>query len=104
KRYKDQHLISFALSEALKVYEAVKRHKKTIRVSLAGNLRRQKEVIKDIDVVASSEDDKGLMDTFTGLAEVESVIAKGETKSSVRLQAGINADLRIVSDQEFPYA
>jgi DNA polymerase (family 10) len=44
------------------------------------------------------------MDFFTGLPDVESVIAKGDTKSSIRAASGIQVDLRIVTDKEFPFA
>jgi DNA polymerase (family X) len=104
KRHKGQYLMSFALAEAHKLYQALRNHRKITRISLAGSLRRQKEVVKDIDLVASAKDAVAVMDFFTRLPEVEAVIAKGETKSSVLLKTGINADLRIVADKEFPFA
>lgn len=100
------HLLNAASIEAEKLLSALNKNKNIIRSSIAGSIRRRKEVIKDIDLVASSKPGKegSVMDFFTGLPNIHSVTAKGETKSSVVLNAGINADLRIVSDREFPFA
>ncbi len=106
KKFKARHLISEALVEAERLYEAVKAFPGVIRGQIAGSLRRWKETIKDIDILVSARDEDRLpiMNRFTSLPGVETVTAKGETKSSVVLQSGINADLRIVSDAQFPYA
>ena len=75
-----------------------------IRCSTAGSLRRCKEVIGDIDLLASSRNPAAVLDFFVKQAGVISVSAKGETKASVILEGGIQADLRVVSDVEFPFA
>ena len=93
-----------AADEAELLYNVLKAHKLVQRIAVAGSLRRKKEVVKDIDLLVSAERSGPVMEVFTTLPEVEEVIAKGETKSSVRLKSGINADLRVVSDAEFPYA
>lgn len=74
------------------------------RIEIAGSIRRRKEVIRDIDILASSKTPAPLMDAFVTAPTVASVTAHGDTKSSVVLGAGIAADLRVVSDQQFPYA
>ncbi len=104
QKHQDHHLISFALDHGQKLLEALEKHSSIIRISLAGSLRRQKETVKDIDLVASSKEEVSVMGFFAALPEVERVIASGETKSSVLLKSGINADLRLVSDSQFPYA
>ncbi len=106
KKFKERHLISEARAEAEIIYEAIKDFPGVIRSQIAGSLRRWKETIKDIDILVSAEDKNRLaiMNHFTALPNVETVTAKGETKSSVVLKSGINADLRIVSDAQFPYA
>ena len=73
---------------------------------IAGSLRRRRETIGDIDLVlsAAEKDRSRLMDSFVALPQVASIIARGETKSSVRLKAGIQCDLRIVSPEEYPFA
>ncbi|NOX38912.1 MAG: DNA polymerase/3'-5' exonuclease PolX [Calditrichaeota bacterium] len=106
KKFKERHLISEALAEAEILYEAIRDFPGVIRSQIAGSLRRWKETIKDIDILVSAEDKDrmAIMNHFTALPTVETVTAKGETKSSVVLKSGINADLRIVSDAQFPYA
>lgn len=99
-----QHLYSDALVAAIDVHEKLKKHPLVTRSEIAGSLRRKKEVIKDIDIVASTSDPKKLMEFFTSLPQVEHVDAKGETKSAVILKSGISCDLRAVTDKEFPYA
>ncbi len=100
------HLFNAALQDAENLLTILKKNKDIMMSSIAGSIRRRKEVIKDIDIVASARDDRAgsVMDFFTTLPEVQSIIAKGDTKSSIILNSGINADLRIVSDSEYPFA
>ena len=74
------------------------------RIEIAGSIRRRKEVIRDIDILASSKTPAPLMEAFVTAPAVASVTAHGDTKSSVVLDTGIAADLRVVSDEQFPYA
>ncbi|MBI2091455.1 MAG: DNA polymerase/3'-5' exonuclease PolX, partial [Deltaproteobacteria bacterium] len=104
RRNLGQHLYSSALLAALEVYDAVSEHPFVIRAEIAGSIRRKKEVIKDIDIVASTNKPDEVMKFFTSLPMVERTDAKGGTKSAVILKSGISADLRAVSDAEFPYA
>jgi len=106
KKGRGLHLFSNALAEANKLLSAVKKNRDIIRIEIAGSIRRRKEVIKDIDLVASvrSGMEGKVMDFFTRLPAVQSVTVKGDTKSSVMLKSGISADLRLVSDVEFPFA
>jgi len=104
KKSKALHRLDAALGDATLLYEALKNHKHINRISLAGSIRRRKEIVKDIDLVASSTHPEPVMNYFVSLPSVEDIIAHGNTKSSIRLASGINADLRIVSDKEFPFA
>ena len=52
----------------------------------------------------SADKADAIMDAFVALDGVSSVVAKGDTKSSIVLDAGINVDLRVVTDNEFPFA
>ncbi|KKS69166.1 MAG: polymerase X family protein, partial [Parcubacteria group bacterium GW2011_GWA1_42_7] len=71
------------------------------KVEAAGSLRRMKETVGDLDILAVSENPEKLMEYFCSMPEVEAVLAKGETKSSVRLVQGLDADLRIVSAESY---
>ncbi len=106
RKYSERHLISEAREIAETIFQRLKERPEIIRLEIAGSLRRWKETIKDIDILASARDEhrQVLMDFFASLPEVESIIAKGTTKTSVVLVNGINVDLRIVSNQQFPYA
>lgn len=103
-KYTGQYLYPQAYELANQVVEALKKSGAAERVSVAGSLRRKKEVVKDMDILASSADSKSIMDVFTGLYVVKQVMSAGDTKSSVVLTNGINADLRVVHDREYPYA
>jgi len=104
KKYRARFLLSDALGESLGIIEALEGFKGVKRCSLAGSIRRRVETVKDVDIVAATEDGGPVMDLFTKLPGVAEVVAKGDTKSSVTLEAGINVDLRTVSDREYPYA
>lgn len=104
KKFTGQHLYSDAFKSASAIYVELKSLKIIQKISIAGSLRRKKEVVKDIDIVASSNEPMPVMNYFVSLPEVETVIAKGNTKSSVILHNGIQADLRIVNQDEFPFA
>jgi DNA polymerase (family 10) len=103
-KYKDRFLYASVIDEALQLENLVKNLDCVIRCSLAGSLRRKKEIIKDIDIVVSTENPARLMDFFTGLEEATEVIAKGETKSTIRLKSGVSADIRAIKDFQYPYA
>ena len=104
KKYKGRYLYANIIDEAEAVHEKIKNFKYVKRASLGGSVRRKKEVVKDIDIVASSDNAEKVMDFFTGLSEAEEVIARGDTKSSIRLKSGINVDIRVVEDYQYPYA
>lgn len=79
-------------------------HHAVIRCEIAGSLRRGKETVKDIDLLAASSDPAAVMDAFVALDVVQSVTGRGATKASVILEGGISADLRVVADAEFAAA
>ncbi|HAV65005.1 MAG TPA: DNA polymerase/3'-5' exonuclease PolX, partial [Verrucomicrobiales bacterium] len=93
-----------ALAAAEPILEALRGHTDVIRCSTAGSLRRHKEVVGDLDFLASSKKPAEVIGFFTGLPGVMKVIAQGDTKASVHLENGLQADLRVVGDDEFPFA
>jgi DNA polymerase (family X) len=104
KRYKERRLYAEVTTDALALFSALQDNKDVGRVSLAGSLRRCAETVKDIDIVASSTAAEKLAGYFASLPQVAAISGKGITKVSVTLRSGINADLRIVADAEFPHA
>jgi len=71
------------------------------KVQVCGSFRRRKETIGDIDILAVSSSPREIMDHFVSMPEVKKVIARGETKSMVRLEIGIDADLRVVPEKSY---
>lgn len=71
---------------------------------IAGSLRRKKEIVKDIDILASSNDSTGLIERFTEDRLVSRVVSKGVAMAAVVLINGMNADLRVVNRDEMPFA
>ena len=92
-----------ARASADELLETLAQLPQTERVEVAGSLRRAKETVKDIDFVVSGTDAEAIAAAFVGHPEVEEILARGETKSSVRLKNGLQADLRVVAAAQFPY-
>jgi DNA polymerase (family X) len=98
-----------AEEEAERMRSALATLPEIARMQVAGSLRRRRETIGDIDMVVSVADDAGeetrrkIMDVFTSQPSVQVITGKGETKSSVVLKSGMNMDLRVVNDSQFPY-
>ncbi len=112
----DQMADRFRLDQALPlaetVLDALKKLPGVKRIELCGSLRRRRETIKDIDILISAGDAGPIMDAFVKLPQVHNITGHGETKSSV-VVTGVdeqgkrflmNADLRVVNDEQFPFA
>ncbi len=104
RRYEGQFFYSEAREIAEDLLERIKEFSALDEVSLAGSIRRCREIVKDIDIVAATDEPGRLARFFSELPSVSSIIALGETKASVQLEEVINADLRVVKNAEFPYA
>ncbi|HZR16078.1 MAG TPA: helix-hairpin-helix domain-containing protein, partial [Verrucomicrobiae bacterium] len=104
RAYASKHLLSDALPLAESLLEALRAHPDVIRCSSAGSVRRHREIIGDLDLLASSKSPGAVLDYFTRQPGVLRVIAKGDTKASVLLTGGVQSDLRVVTDAEFPFA
>ena len=104
RNYASHHHVSAALNLAEPILEQLRAHPDVIRCSTAGSLRRHKEIVRDIDFLVSSKNPESIIGFFTDQAGILSVSAKGDTKASVILEGGIQGDLRVVSDAEYPFA
>jgi DNA polymerase (family 10) len=71
------------------------------RAEAAGSLRRRKETVGDLDVLVAAADAGPAMRAFVSGAGVAEVLAQGQTRASVRLESGIQADLRVVPPESF---
>lgn len=104
KKYNERYLFAEIIETAEALLTSIRGNTCVIRSSIAGSLRRLNETAKDIDIVASTDDSPNLSEHFTALPEIETITARGNTKVSVTLKSGVNVDMRIVTDDEFPYA
>ena len=74
------------------------------RAEAAGSLRRGLETVGDLDFIVAATEIAPVVDWFVALPDVKEVTAKGETKASVRFTSGLQADLRIVPEDQFAFA
>jgi DNA polymerase (family 10) len=79
-------------------------HPDALHACVAGSYRRRREIVRDLDLVVATQKPAALTKFFLEHPLVESVIAQGPTKSSVRLRSQIQCDLRVVSAAEYPFA
>ncbi len=104
RQFASKHHLHKALAVAQPILESLRQHPDVTRCSTAGSLRRWKETIGDIDFLVSSRQPAEVIEFFVTQPGVLSVSAKGDTKASVIVEGGIQADLRVVSDGEYPFA
>jgi len=98
---KERMLIGSALPIARELVERLAKIKGVKTAVPAGSLRRMKETVGDIDILVIAEDSKPVMEFFTKMPDVATVLAKGATKSAVILKQGIQADVRVLEEQSF---
>jgi DNA polymerase (family 10) len=93
------------LAEAKVYAEALLRHLRTTsglrRVDVAGSYRRRKETVGDLDLLAVCDEAAGVMDALAHFEGVAEVVARGETKMTVRLRTGLQIDLRAVPEESY---
>ncbi|MBT8038351.1 MAG: DNA polymerase/3'-5' exonuclease PolX [Verrucomicrobiae bacterium] len=84
--------------------DTLRQHPDTLRAAIAGSYRRSKEILHDLDFLVATSQPATITQFFTTLPEVHSVIACGDTKAAIRLENGLQCDLRAVSNEQFPFA
>ena len=97
-------LLGTAIDLAATLVDRLQRSGLFVRIDVAGSLRRGRETIGDLDLLALTtrpEDAAPAAEAFVSLAEVDEILAHGETKASVRLAGGVQVDLRIVPEASF---
>ncbi|MBL7069504.1 MAG: DNA polymerase/3'-5' exonuclease PolX [Candidatus Omnitrophica bacterium] len=101
KKKKGRMLLSTAAYAANEVLERLKRLKEVKKISPAGSLRRQKETVRDIDILVISTKPAKVMKTFTALPQVKEVLAHGPTKSGILTKDDIQVDVRVMEKGSF---
>lgn len=106
--FKEKYASHFRLGSVAVMAETllgyVRDHPATLQCTHAGSYRRSKEILHDIDILVATDKPAELTKYFSELDEVESVIACGDTKASIRLDNGLQCDLRAVSNAAYPFA
>ena len=102
KKGRERTPLYLALKIAEGFLEPLRQMKEVEKIEVAGSVRRRKETIRDIDILIVSKNPSEVMDKFVNLSYVREVLAKGETKSSVRAgENEIQVDLRVVEKESF---
>ncbi len=96
-----RHLRARAAGEVDLIKELLEKIPGVQRLEVAGSYRRGKETVGDLDFLVSATDGAAVMKAFTGMKGIERVLASGETKGSILLHNGIQADLRLVPPESF---
>jgi DNA polymerase (family 10) len=94
-------LLGRALPALLAVVEVLREHPAADRVCEGGSARRRKEMVRDLDIIATASDPKALTEYFTQLPWVSEVAAKGPTKATVVSHEGFRFDLRVVPPESY---
>ena len=101
KRGKERMTLAQAIQVADEFLNALKKLPDTKTVSVAGSLRRQKETVRDIDILVISQKPHKIIHSFTSLPYVAGILAKGETKASVRTSDDVQVDCRVEAEKSF---
>jgi len=72
-----------------------------VRAVIAGSVRRMRETVGDIDILALSDNGNAVMDFFSKMPDVSGIVVKGPTKTTVSLKIGLNCDLRVIAPESF---
>jgi len=102
--YGKRHLWWLAAEIAEPIVAGLRRLPQVKQAEAAGSLRRGMETVGDLDFLVAAEDVEPVFAWFTQLPAVKEVTARGETKASVRFESGLQADLRIVPEDQFVFA
>ena len=101
RRGQERMLLGVALPIAREIAKKLQELDEVQEIEIGGSIRRRAETIGDIDLLITSTKPQKVMDFFTSMPEVERILAKGDTKSSILLKTGKQVDLRVVDDKCF---
>ena len=104
RRFQGRTLISEALPAAEEIAAYLAKLPGVTAVAVAGSIRRRRETVGDVDIVAGGDEQAPVMQAVTAMPSVLSVIAQGPTKTSVTLRNGLNVDVRLVTPAQYPSA
>ncbi|MGV3532456.1 MAG: DNA polymerase/3'-5' exonuclease PolX [Chthoniobacteraceae bacterium] len=103
-KHADSYRMGEIAGEAEQMLNDLREHPDVLQVSIAGSYRRRKEVVHDLDFIVATKAPEVVSEYFQKHWMVESTMVAGATKTSVRLKSGIQADLRVVANEHYPFA
>jgi DNA polymerase (family 10) len=101
KQSKGRMNLGIAFPVAKQIVETLREKTGSRKIEWAGSLRRMRENIGDIDILATGLNPEKIVHTFTHLPGVKEILASGETKASVIVEGGIQIDLRVVEEDSY---
>lgn len=101
RKEKERMPLGIALPLAEEVIAYLKKQAPVNQIISCGSLRRQKESVRDIDILVTSSEPKEVMDAFIRLPLIKEVLVHGPTKSSAIIEEGIQVDVRVVEPKSF---
>ena len=101
KRGMERQPLGKVLPIAKDIVGYLETHATVDQIKIAGSIRRWKDTVKDIDILATSRDPKAVMNAFVHLPSVQDILMHGPTKSSVIIHEGLQVDLRVVEEDSF---
>lgn len=101
KRGTERRPLGRVLPLAYDIVQRMKDNAPVDRIEVAGSIRRCKDTVRDIDILATSKKPEAVMDAFVKLPHVSRVLSRGKTKSSMITDDGIQVDLRVVDEDSF---
>ncbi|WP_367873657.1 DNA polymerase/3'-5' exonuclease PolX [Luteolibacter sp. Populi] len=96
--------LDVATIAAEEILALLREHPAVFQASVAGSMRRSKEVVRDLDFIVATAEPATLTKFFGSLPQAAEIIAQGDTKCSIRLADGLQCDLRAVSNAQYPFA
>jgi len=93
--------LGIAFPLARRIVETLREKTGSRKIEWAGSLRRMRENIGDIDILATGPNHQKIVQAFTHLPEVKQVLASGETKASVIVEGGVQIDIRVVEEDSY---
>jgi DNA polymerase (family 10) len=93
--------LGVAFPLAKRIVESLREKTGSKKIEWAGSLRRMRENIGDIDILATGPNHEKIVHAFTHLPEVKEVLASGETKASVIVEGGVQIDIRVVEEDSY---
>ncbi|MGV9168966.1 MAG: DNA polymerase/3'-5' exonuclease PolX [Promethearchaeia archaeon] len=97
----ERFLLGYMLPTAQKIVDQLSQLDAVKRIELAGSIRRRRATIGDADILVISADSQEVMTNFVQMEEVDRVLSKGERKSTVVLENGLQIDLLVIDEKNF---